>query len=148
MFEDDSETQAWHTPERPSATRRDWIRSAGGGLLLAAGGLFLPEWLEEAAARRRAPSGQLGGRHGPNARGRDKRKRRDHGDKDRDRGNDDRPRGAAPKGSRGGLFPKAIYLYVYNDRSAPIEGYGLPRTRAWLGVGRQPFHPERTISIH
>jgi hypothetical protein len=60
---------------RASTTRRALL-SGAGGFVLAAGGLFLPEWLEDAEAVEGLYGGTLGGRHGKDHRGRDNRKRR------------------------------------------------------------------------
>ena len=71
--------------------RRTLFAAATGGFVAGASGLFLPDWLEEAEAAEGAYGGRLGGRHGPNRRGRDQHKRRDHGDKkNRGKGNGNR----------------------------------------------------------
>lgn len=70
--------------------RRGLLRTAAGGFVLAASGLLLPAVAGEIAAREGALDGALGGRRGPDRRGRDKRKRRDHGD---DKKEDKNPRG-------------------------------------------------------
>lgn len=56
--------------------RRGVVRVAAGGFVLAAGGLLLPGWLDDAEARDGANGGELGGRHGKNRRGVDKARRR------------------------------------------------------------------------
>lgn len=61
-------------------SRRNLVRAATGGFVLAASGLLLPATVGEAEAREGALDGQLGGRRGPNQRGRGQRKRRDRGD--------------------------------------------------------------------
>ena len=61
-----------------ASSRRHLVRTAGG-LVLAAAGLFLPDWLEETDAREGANGGALGGRRGHNRRGR--HQRRTHGDR-------------------------------------------------------------------
>lgn len=61
-------------------SRRNLVRLAAGGFALAASGLYLPAAMDEAEAREGALKGQLGGRRGPDRRGRGKRNRRDHGD--------------------------------------------------------------------
>lgn len=65
----------------PALARRSFIRSAAGGLLVAAGGLWLPGQDEDAQARDGAFGGNLGGRRGKNRRGKERRDRK----KDRDR---------------------------------------------------------------
>ena len=45
-------------PVTDGTTRRAWLGAAAGGFALAASGLFLPDWLEEAEAR----DGAYGGR--------------------------------------------------------------------------------------
>ena len=114
-----------------TATRRQWVAAAGGGLALAASGLVLPGWLEEAEARDGAYGGGLGGRHGKNRRGVDKAKRRDKGER-RDKKHDGRGngRGGARPGS-GALHVHWVKFYVYNDRpvttpnqSAAVRGWG------------------------
>jgi hypothetical protein len=119
MVENERETQARDTPERLSATRREWIRAAGSGLLLSAGGLFLPEWLEEAQARPGAYGGTLGGRHGKNRRGR--HRRRTHGNK-KQKPEAKRPDGDQPRGGPGFLFDVAVSLH--NGRSIPVQVQG------------------------
>ena len=49
---------------RGGIRRRDLARSAAGAFVLAASGLLLPEWLEQAEAREGAFAGRLGGRRG------------------------------------------------------------------------------------
>jgi hypothetical protein len=132
MVENDSQTLAWETPERPSATRREWIRSAGSGLLMATGGLFLPQWLEEAKARPEgALGGQLGGRHGNNRRGRDNHKRRNHkrNDAKRQKNKDGTPRGA----------PHVLWIkfYVYNDRPVTTPNQSAS-VRGWANENGEP----------
>jgi hypothetical protein len=96
-------------------SRRRVLRGATGGVVLADSGLLLPYWLEdEAEAREGAYGGKLGGRHGPNRRGRDKHKRRDRGDKKANGGRD----GAPPKGN--GPF-RATALTVINRRSQALD---------------------------
>lgn len=59
-------------------TRRSLLRAAAGSFALAASGLFLPEWGEEADARG-ALDGGKGGRRGKDHKGR--HRKRTHGDK-------------------------------------------------------------------
>ena len=74
-------------------SRRGLIQTAAGGLVLAASGLFLPEWPEAIEAAEGAYGGKLGGRHGKDHRGR--HRRRTHGDKkDKGGNNDHGPRGS------------------------------------------------------
>ena len=61
----------------PGGSRRRLLAGAGG-LVLAASGLFLPEWLEEAEARKGTLGGANGGRRGKDHRGR--HRKRSHGD--------------------------------------------------------------------
>lgn len=80
--------------------RRGLLAAAAGSFALAASGLFLPQWLEEAAARPGAAGGELGGRRGKDQKGRDKK--RDRGKK-RDK-HDDNDKQKAP----GCPWPKGI----------------------------------------
>jgi pectin methylesterase-like acyl-CoA thioesterase len=64
--------------QRGTGTRRTLLSRVLAGVALAAPGLLLPETLTEVAAREGVLGGKLGGRHGPNRRGRDKGKRRDN----------------------------------------------------------------------
>ena len=102
------------TDETGGTTRRAMLSAAAGGFALAASGLFLPDWLEEAEARDGAYGGKLGGRHGKDHRGRDKRKRRTHGnkkDKGRDK-NDSPPRGTVIRD---------VAFSIQNQRSTSVR---------------------------
>ena len=72
-------------------SRRDLLSAAASGFALAAGGLFLPAWLDDASAREGANDGEMGGRHGRNRRGRDSQggrgRKRDKHDKQNAPGN-------------------------------------------------------------
>ncbi len=72
-----------------SPTRRRLLRAVSGGLVLAASGLFQPDWLEEAEAREGALGGAMGGR-GKNRRRHKQRSPGDRKDKQKDQ---DKPRG-------------------------------------------------------
>ncbi len=72
-----------------SPTRRRLLRAVSGGLVLAASGLFQPDWLEEAEAREGALGGAMGGR-GKNRR---RHKRRSQGGKRDKQKVQDKPRG-------------------------------------------------------
>ncbi|MFT4038581.1 MAG: hypothetical protein QM692_10405 [Thermomicrobiales bacterium] len=67
-----------HRQTEPAASsRRRLLGASAGAFALAASGLFLPPGLvEEAAAREGANHGKLGGRHGKNRRGKDRKKGR------------------------------------------------------------------------
>ena len=123
-------------------TRRAWI-AASSGLLVAAGGLFLPEWLQDADAREGAYGGRLGGRHGKNRRGVDHAKRRDRKDRSRDR---DRDRGKAPGR---GLFRNtaltvesncctgsAVNCTFYYRTKTGLDDYGSPIKALTVSVGK------------
>lgn len=72
--------------ESTTATRRHLIHSAAGGMVLAASGLFLPDWLEKTEAREGTLDGAKGGRRGNDHKGR--HQKRTHGakkDKRKDR---------------------------------------------------------------
>ena len=99
-------------------TRRHLLGAAVGGIALAASALFLPDWLQEAAARVGHGGGALGGRHGTNRRGHGKHKRRDH-DKQKDKHQDqnqDKPRGTS--GYRN------VAVTVHNYRTVPVSVRG------------------------
>jgi hypothetical protein len=95
--------------ERAGIQRRDVI-TAAGALVLAAGGLLVPSWLEVTAAREGAFGGRLGGRRGKDRRGRDQSRRRDR--------KQDAPR-SAPRGAAPGNEPHVrwITFHIYNDRA-------------------------------
>lgn len=104
-------------PRVTAGSRRHLMRAAGG-LVLGARGLFLPDWLEEAEARKGANGGSLGGRRGKDRRGRQKRKRRDRGenqDKQQDR---DKPRGENP------FLNREVAVFVHNYRKDPVKVTG------------------------
>jgi hypothetical protein len=88
---------AGHGPRDTLLNRRAVLSGAMVGFVLTAGGLFLPDDMAETEARDSAYDGQLGGRHGKDHRGRDKRKRRERGDK-KNTGHNQPPRAG------GGLF--------------------------------------------
>jgi len=67
--------------EVTSAGTRRLLLAGASGLVLAASGLFLPDWLEEAEARKGALGGARGGRRGQNRRGRHGHKKRTHGNR-------------------------------------------------------------------
>lgn len=74
----------------PVASRRALL-SAAGEFVLAASGLMLPGWLEEAEAREGSLHGAKGGRRGRDRKGR--HKQRNHGDKKENNKDQDKPRG-------------------------------------------------------
>ncbi|MFN8593228.1 MAG: hypothetical protein U0031_17360 [Thermomicrobiales bacterium] len=126
----------------PITTRRSWVRSVGGGILMAVGGLYLPDWLEDTAAREGAFGGELGGRRGPDHRGRDKNTRRDHGSRNRDRKHDKRPEGF-----------RGVFLYIYNSRqitnpnqSASLEFWGGHNASSLFPEYRWEKASERTLA--
>jgi hypothetical protein len=94
----------------PALARRGFFRSAAGGLLVAAGGLWLPGQDEEAQARDGAFGGKLGGRRGKNRRGKERRDRKP----DRDR------KPPAPPRSPGAADPLMIAVDFTNLRDTPV----------------------------
>lgn len=120
--------------------RRGLLRAAAGGFALAASGLFLPERVKEAEAREGADGGRLGGRHGPNRRGRDQRTRRDSKGKQEDR-ND---RGGKPPGA-GLTIVKAVALNIRNDAQIPITIETWWDQNPALGNGWEPAHATRHL---
>ena len=117
MMHDRVETE---TGASGGTTRRAMLSAAAGGFALAASGLFLPDWMEEAEAREGAYGGQLGGRHGKDQRGlnhakrRKRARRRGHGDK-KDKGrdkNDSPPRGTVTRD---------IAFSIQNQRSTSVR---------------------------
>lgn len=93
------------TPEAPmGGSRRLLLGGSAGGLVLAARGLFLPDWLDVTAAREGALGGAKGGRHGKNHRGR--HRKRTHGDK-KEKGKHNRQPGALIDGIRWGYYSEA-----------------------------------------
>lgn len=94
------------SPERhvPSGTnRRELIRTAADGLVLAAGGLLLPVRLAETEAR----EGALGGVEGERRGKRKKRKKKDT--------------------KSGDIFYTLPGMIVYNERAEPVQLRGLQR---------------------
>ncbi|MBL8128712.1 MAG: hypothetical protein U0Z70_13985 [Thermomicrobiales bacterium] len=114
-----------------AATRRHLIRAAGG-MILAASGLAVPAWLEEADARRGALGGARGGRRGKDRRGRHARKDRDHGERK------DKHQGKPP--GRDIFEPRGVAVFVHNYRSAPVEVQG------WRFDHVEPPTPQVPIS--
>ncbi len=126
----------------PGLSRRGVFRTAARGVALAAGGLALPGWLEEAAARDGAHGGELGGRRGKDHKGR--HKKRSHGDK-KDKG---RPGSGAPQDH--GPF-RSTGLTVTNKTNQPLQctfffrtktgldDYGLP-----IANGTQTINPNQS----
>lgn len=122
--------------------RRGVLRIAAGGLLLAANGLLLPEWLEEAEAREGAYDGALGGRRGKNHRGRDhdRERRRHRRGREKEPDRDKRPDRDPPKGIGEGVLN--IKFVVYNDSTGPITA--LRDSKAW-GTSNTIGWEERTV---
>ncbi len=108
-------TPTHHLSELVTTSRRHLMRTASG-LALAASGLLLPGWLEEAEARPGALDGAKGGRRGQDHRGRHKRKDRDHGDRKE-------PHKGKPPG-RDIFEPRGVAVFVHNYRSVPVEVQG------------------------
>lgn len=102
--------------ESPAVSRRTILTGAMAGFTLASSGLFLPGTEDDAEARDGSLGGDKGGRHGKNNRGRDKHKRRDHGDK-KDKGNSSAPQS-------GGKFFRDVALFVHNMRPNPVQVQG------------------------
>lgn len=102
-------------PAHAAGNRRGVLGAIAGGLVLAASGLLLPDWLADTEAREGALGGALGGRRGKNRRGR--RRRRTHGDKKR------KSRDKGPQSAD--IVPTHAEIYVLNMRSTPIQ------TRGW-----------------
>jgi len=94
----------------PALARRSIIRSAAVGLLVVAGGLWLPGQDEEARARDGAFGGNLGGRRGKNRRGKERRDRK----RDRDR------KPSAPPKPPGAADPLLIQVDFTNLRNTPV----------------------------
>lgn len=106
-----SDNTAEATFEQPAAgSRRLLLGGAAGSLTLAASGLFLPAWLEETEAREGSSSGALGGRHGNNHKGRQRR----HNRKRRHRQN--RNHKAPGKGPF-----RNVQFNIYNGQSSPQD---------------------------
>ena len=125
--------------EQSGVSRRGIVRVAAGAFTLAAGGLFLPEWLEEAEAREGAHDGELGGRHGNDHRGRDQRKPRDHG-KNKDRHDPNPP----PRGS----ILRDVAIYVHNLRNVPIQVQGWQGHSTGPNPGGDWYMPEDLPDHH
>lgn len=102
-------------------SRRRLLAWAAGGMAVAASGLFLPPWLQEAGAREGALGGTRGGRRGKNQRGR--HHKRTHGSKK------DKPRGGGPLNPR----PFTFLIDVYSAHD-PIKA-DFYSTRLRPGVG-------------
>lgn len=64
-------------------SRREMVRTAAGVLIVAAGGVLLPEDSNRAAALEASNDGHLGGRHGKDRRGREKHRRKDRSEKNK-----------------------------------------------------------------
>jgi hypothetical protein len=79
--------------DEQSLNRRRLVTSTVAGLVLTAGGLLIPERVQEAEARNGALGGSKGGRRGKDHKGR--HKKRNHGDK-KDKNKNDAPRGGGP----------------------------------------------------
>lgn len=103
-------------PDDELPNRRTLLRGAVAGFVLTAGGLYLPATDDEVAARDGAYGGQLGGRRGPDRRGRDKRQRRRKNKQD----------GDAP---RDGDRWRDVALFVHNYRAADVA------VRQWKTIG-------------
>jgi hypothetical protein len=104
-------------------SRRTILTGAVAGFVMTASGVLLTVGEDEAEAREGVYDGQLGGRHGNNRRGREKRKPRDHG-KHKDKRDPNPP-------PRGGLL-RDVAIYVHNLRNVPIEVQG------WQGYPTGP----------
>jgi hypothetical protein len=87
--------------EMGDTSRRALLGAAASGLALAVGGLFLPELVEDAEARKGANGGKLGGRRGKNRRGRDKQKRRKNKRKNKRKHKNKRQNGGGNAPGRG-----------------------------------------------
>jgi hypothetical protein len=122
------------TGEPTNTSRRQLLRAASGGVALAASGLFLPQWLEEAAARPGANGGELGGRRGKDRKGRDKH--RNHGDRKRSRSRSNK-NGSSP----GDAHYRWIWFYVYNDRPVTTPN-GSVSVQGWANKGGLTDHYE------
>ena len=95
--------------ESTTSTRRDVILAAASGFSLAASGLLVPDWLEEAAAREGALGGARGGRSSKNHQRH--RHKRTHGDRKKRRKPND-------------ILPTHPAIKVYNKRSEPVQVRG------------------------
>lgn len=103
-------------PYEFATTSRRHLFRAASGFALAASGLLLPDWLQEAEARSGKLDGAKGGRHGQDQRGRHKRRERDHGERKQKR--QEKPRG------RDIFEPRGVAVFVHNYRAVPVELQG------------------------
>ncbi|MFN8593704.1 MAG: hypothetical protein U0031_19760 [Thermomicrobiales bacterium] len=117
--------------------RRGLLGDAVGGLVLAASGLFVPQWLEESEAREGAFGGRLGGRHGRNRRGRNRPPRRENNSNA-----NDAPRGA---GSLEGPHLRWIKIHLYNDLATPNQSASI---EPWVQTERDGWgkFPNSTLA--
>ena len=125
-----------HPDSLGAFNRRNLLRGVAGGFALA-GGLMLPDWMADAAAREGAYGGRLGGRHGKDRRGRDKAKRR-HDKNDAPR---NAPRGAAPGNE---AHVRWIQFHVYNDRPAANPNQSVIVT-PWARFAEWGHYPNSTL---
>lgn len=130
-------------------TRRDLLRTAVGGFVLAAGGLFLPQRHSGVSARVGAGDGAFGGRHGKDRRGQSKHKRREN-----DRKQDRKSEGPPP--GRGAFEFRKTAVGVYADNSftltffyrqkTGLDDYGpwiLARSESGNEVSAARYAPDR-----
>ena len=104
--------------ERSVLDRRHLLHhGVAAGMVIAASGLLLPEWLLEAEARAGALDGNKGGRRGHNRRGRTQK--RTHGDRKDNQKGQDKPRG------RDFFEMRKVAIAVHNYRSTAV------RVRGW-----------------
>jgi hypothetical protein len=107
-------------------SRRAILGGAAAGFALAANGLFLPERLQETAAREGANNGELGGRHGKDHRGRDRDRQRHRRDRDRRRHRHDRDKEPDHDPPQGPIDNEGVlniqFIFVNNNKrgSEPI----------------------------
>ena len=112
QWEEQRDAAGSETDPRPSSRRR-LLGGAAGGLVLAASGLFVPEWLEEAEA--------------DNLPVRRVQQRKEQ--KRRKRGHDHRGRRRAEGKKRGNVeLYRDVAIYVYNTRY-----YGSVQVQGWVG---------------
>lgn len=91
LREDEVDDASAPVPAHAGESRREFLGATAGGLVIAASGLFLPNWLADAEAREGALGGDKGGRRGKNRRGRSGK--RTHGKKKDNSNGQDKPRG-------------------------------------------------------